>query len=254
MDDARDMKKTDQLAKYLDEQSIRIKVFGRNISAERAYNRAERVIAALHLLTAHVSANEPARRVARKTGLRLLESLLQLRDELRVPNSEVTASSMASIRELISTVRVLAISGYISIQNAEVITSALDDLGMFLTSAQKSPLSENVSFSKEELTMERAQPEIRPRFLRTEPVLTDVPDIKDITDKTQAPYGTAIIGSRAQSILDVLRTGGELGIGVISAQLPEYSEKMIQRELANLVRLGKVKKMGFKRWSRYSLA
>jgi DNA-binding HxlR family transcriptional regulator len=35
--------------------------------------------------------------------------------------------------------------------------------------------------------------------------------------------------------------------------LPEFSEKMIQRELAALVQEGVVMKQGEKRWSRYSL-
>jgi DNA-binding HxlR family transcriptional regulator len=50
----------------------------------------------------------------------------------------------------------------------------------------------------------------------------------------------------------VLRSQGELGIKDVVSNLPEYSEKMIQRELAELVAAGRVKKTGLKRWSRYT--
>ena len=61
------------------------------------------------------------------------------------------------------------------------------------------------------------------------------------------------LNGRTQAILEVLRTGGELGIRDVASQLPEFSEKMIQRELAALVEKGTVKKLGEKRWSRYAI-
>ena len=60
-------------------------------------------------------------------------------------------------------------------------------------------------------------------------------------------------GSRVQNILEVLRVGGSLGIRDIAANLPEYSEKMIQRELLGMVARGQIRKIGLKRWSKYSL-
>ena len=53
--------------------------------------------------------------------------------------------------------------------------------------------------------------------------------------------------------MDILRLGGTLGIKDISANLPQYSEKMIQRELADLVLANKINKTGEKRWSRYQV-
>lgn len=58
---------------------------------------------------------------------------------------------------------------------------------------------------------------------------------------------------RVQNILEVLRVGGSLGIKDIAANLPEYSEKMIQRELLNMASTGRIRKIGLKRWSKYSL-
>lgn len=54
--------------------------------------------------------------------------------------------------------------------------------------------------------------------------------------------------------MDILKFGGILGIKDIASNLPQYSEKMIQRELASLVQKGFVQKTGAKRWSRYQVA
>jgi len=62
-----------------------------------------------------------------------------------------------------------------------------------------------------------------------------------------------VSNQRGERIIDILKSGGILGIRDISANLPQYSEKMIQRELADLVETGKVRKLGAKRWSRYQL-
>jgi len=61
-------------------------------------------------------------------------------------------------------------------------------------------------------------------------------------------------GARANQILDILKLGGALGIKDIAANLPQYSEKMIQRELANLVVTRSVEKAGEKRWSKYRIS
>jgi hypothetical protein len=53
--------------------------------------------------------------------------------------------------------------------------------------------------------------------------------------------------------MEILRVGGALGIKDIAANLPEYREKMIQRELLDLAAKGRIRKIGLKRWSKYSL-
>ncbi|HEY4514239.1 MAG TPA: hypothetical protein VJH69_02845 [Candidatus Paceibacterota bacterium] len=261
MDDARDIKKTDQLARFLDEQSIRIKPFGRNISGEKAYARAERIVAALYLITAHIAPEEPARIRIREIGLKLLENLLSLRDEMRASSSQTAGTITSHLRELVSITRLLTVSGFISTQNAEAVTIALDELANFLASAQKSPLSESITFSKEDFMSGNLPPLskslVRPRapVLRTETdTLKDGSLDKDVTDSRLVQDVAFVIGDRSQAILDILRVGGEMGIRLIAGHLPEYSEKMIQRELVELIKSGKVKKNGFKRWSRYSLA
>ena len=253
MDNPRDIQKSDQISRFLDNRGVRTNPFGPNISGERAYQRAERLVAALHLLTNHIATNEPAREATRRAGITLLSCVLDLRDEMRSPRSSRFQSAVRLIRELISLVRTLCISGSVSPHNADIVVESLDELGNFLPASQRSTLSESVVLSKNDLIsggLEGAS-------------VSDIKDKSDVKDRKQSTNASSIrqdavnssveLMRRETAIIEVLRSKGQLGIKDISANLPEYSEKMIQRGLAHLTAQGRVKKEGSKRWSRYAL-
>jgi len=265
MDGRKDIQKTDHLSRFLDDQVIRTNPFGRNTSGERAYRRAERLVAAIHILTNHIPAEEPSRVEVRRIGVNLLNSLLALRDEMRVSESPGFRAVQASIRELISLVRVLSISGYVSFQNASVVIEALDELGNFLTASQRSTLSESVTFSRDDLlgseglsvrtAMRKASTALsrtpRSKSKSSPEDIKDIKSIKDNTDLTPVSDMEETLNRRSEAILGILKSQGSIGIKDIASNVPEYSEKMVQRELAHLIALGLVKKTGFKRWSKY---
>ncbi|MCR4281025.1 MAG: hypothetical protein NUV88_01690 [Candidatus Kaiserbacteria bacterium] len=263
MYELKDTKDADQFSRSLDGHVVRTNPFGRNASGDKAYRRAERLVAGLHLLTSHVSPEEPVRQIVRKKSVQLLSNILDLRDEMRGASSVKTRTVQASIRELISLVRVLTISGFISFQNADVVIESLDELGNFLHASRRSSLSEDIVLSREDLL--GVQPVIQKKkamtVTRTIGILSDkeleagtISDIKDNTnDGASKDNRTDTVTARGQNILEVLGSGGEMGIKDVCAHFPEYSEKMVQRELASLVSAKKVKKTGLKRWSRYSL-
>lgn len=268
MDEIRDSRKSDSLSRFLDSHIVRTSPFGRNVSGEKAYRRAERLVAALHLLTSHVQESEPMRQSIRATAITLLSDILALRDEMRIANSSKIRAAQSTIRELISLVRMLAVSGLVSIQNADIIVEAIDELGNFLHLSQRTPLSESTVLSREELLSGGLAAERRSNLLIKDRAL--LPGIKadrdtaGVTDRRHAKDNLKDtvaqtsrtddgVSTRSREVLAVLRSGGEVGIRDISSNLPEYSEKMIQRELASLVAAKRVKKTGLKRWSRYSL-
>jgi len=256
MDDTKDIQNRSQVARLLDDSAIRTNPFGSNLSSERAYRRAERIVAAIYLLTKHIHTGEPTRISAREKGITLLSNILDLRDEMRSPGSISFIGTLGTIRELISLVRMLAAGGLVSSQNAGVLAEALDELGNFLGASQRSTLSESIVLTKDELLIGQVASQSRG-------TVSDIKDILQQKDKIFSVKGSVkkILSDtnttpspRSQGILQILKSKGELGIKDISSNLPEYSEKMIQRELATLTAMGRVKKTGFKRWSRYSLA
>ena len=75
----------------------------------------------------------------------------------------------------------------------------------------------------------------------------DINSMSNMVDKSGVTLSV-----REREVTEILRTGGALGIKDIASNLPEYSEKMIQRELSVLVIGGRIKKTGLKRWSKYT--
>ena len=256
-------KDTTNLVKFIEHLPEKTNPFGENRVGERAYRRSERIAAAIFLLTNHVPAEEILKSNVRAMATNLLSQVLSLRDEMRASNSDRARLFKATIRELISSMRLFVVAGYISSQNVESVTEALDELPVFLATSQRSTLSESVSISREDLI------DVRDVGMRNIQRIPDDKSKKDITDVNNRTYNSGSrtshtsdesvsdmsdkLSLRSQAILEVLRTGGELAIRDIVSNLPEYSEKMIQRELALLVEKAKVKKTGLKRWSRYTV-
>jgi len=261
MDDIKDTQKTvsknDGISRFLDAHTVRTNPFGDNRAAERAYRRCERMVAALYLLTNHIPASEPVKNEIRNQATNLLTDAIALRDDMRSPQSGGVQAVSSRLRQLISLVRILTVSGYVSLQNASTMIEALDDLGTFLSAAQRSMLSENLTLTREDLMDINTGAPMRPTVvsLRDMGAETAVKDTRTVRDSSSVSVKrSGDITARGQHIMEVLRTGGSLGIRDIAANLPEYSEKMIQRELLELVSRGVISKIGLKRWSKYAIA
>lgn len=250
MESIKDMQNTGNISNFVDKRTIKTHPFGDNKMVERAYRRAERIVAALYLLTNHITPEEPLRQVVRVKAAALPDLLIDLRDEMRTYGSSKVHTIETSIRTLISLTRVLAVSGYVSFENADIMSEALDELGTFIASSRRSSLAESVRLSREDLLNDVRNGAEDP-YNR----IKDVDYIKDNNDtaRVHEQKDTKVM-MRADGIIDVLKSGRELSIRDIAINLPEYSEKMIQRELAVLVSNGRVKKIGSKRWSRYVLS
>ncbi|OGG79372.1 hypothetical protein A3A39_02025 [Candidatus Kaiserbacteria bacterium RIFCSPLOWO2_01_FULL_54_13] len=255
MDEIRDVTRKDQISRFLDNRTLRVQPFGQNVSADRAYRRAERIVAAIYLVTNHISPDEPARATVRGASLHLLSFILMLRNEMRSPESSGFQKAQAVIRKLISLVRVLSVSGHVSLQNSGTLVDALDELGNFLTVSQRSTLSESIPLRKDGLLDTESLPASSDRLSAAAPLRERKARLTDkIAQESMVSDRGGRKQQRTQRIVGILTSQGQLGIKDISTNLPEYSEKMIQRELKSLVTHGRVKKMGSKRWSMYALA
>lgn len=259
MEDNKDIQKTENLGKFFDAQNVRVNPFGDNRAADRAYRRAERISAAVHLLTNHIHSAEPLRAAVRRASVEMLSAMLAVRDDMRSSQSGAVVAVVSCIRHLISLVRMLAISGFASTQNAGAIIDALDELGNFMHVSQRTNFSESVVISKEELLDVGALPvrasTVSVRDIKDNPIVRTSPVSADVQSQVvKQQNGNGQMSVRTQSILEILRSSGSMGIKDICSNLPEYSEKMIQRELLTLVSEGKVLKTGLKRWSRYAVA
>lgn len=221
--------------------------FTGNISAERGYRRAERLVAALHLVTAPWASDEPLRKTIRSESEELLVVFL----------AGDSRAIRAHARALISFVRVAATAGLVSTSNASILTEVLDDI---LSVISVGAADEHILTRDELIPHVQERPATKQRLSRT----LHVTDTGTAAEDTPAPGVLAhplaprithalTARVRTQGILEALRRDESLGIRDIHARLPEYSEKMIQRGLLTLVLEGTVRKTGEKRWSRYTL-
>jgi DNA-binding HxlR family transcriptional regulator len=244
---------------YAEMGSSKANLFGHNFSARQAYKRTERIVAALYLLTKNVPYTEPIREAIRSKGHELIHEALSLKSSFGSRDSMVVFSVASIIRELISLSRMLFIGGYISRNNAEILTKALDDLAQFVLAAGGSSVSEDTLFSSNDFSPIRSELRANQDELsssaREGDVRLNILDSKIRAKKVtkKAVARTIAREDRRTLVLDTLRRGGKLGIKDISIQVVGFSEKTVQRELINLVNEGIIRKEGEKRWSKYSL-
>ena len=239
--------------------AVRANPFGENISAEKAYRRAERIAAAIYILTRHVSDSDTLKSRARESSHVLLHDVLGLRSGFRMESgSDIIASIHALVREMISTVQLLSVAGYSSKENAGMVTRALEELSQFVDSASTTTLSERTVFTRDDLLIDQMSVRTTPRaqFASSAPQGA-MPALNSGTSqgtqkhhKGQVSISDSMSG-RKSAILEVLKDGKKMAIKDIASFVVGCSEKTIQRELAALVSDGIIRREGEKRWSRY---
>lgn len=235
------------VSKFFDKIPTKIG-FLQNQSMDRLYRRAERIVAAIFLATNHIHASESLRSQIRDAGVCFLKETLDMRDALRTQDSIRASRFSAAARYLISLIRMLAAGGLLSLQNAGVLVEAIDELGALLSAYQNSPLADTIAFSKQELS------DTHVPHMKDSVSVKDGMSLRGSAVVSDRPISNSL-GTRQQNVLDVLRTAQTpLSITDIAIHLPEYSTKTIQRDLVDLILAAKVRRMGEKRWSKYSLA
>jgi len=241
--------------------NVRSNPFGSNISAEKAYKRAERIAAAIYILTKYMSDTEPLRTNVRTAGHLLLKDVLELRSGFRIDSDAASISRLhAHVRETISLVQLLAVAGYISKENADMVTRALEELSQFVESSGASQLAERTIFTREDLLIDQTIRQVPSRTTDANAPRENALDRSaqaDVKGK-ELPKGQSVVkdgnSSRRGAILEVLKDGKKMGIRDIASFVIGCSEKTVQRELASLISDGLIKKEGEKRWSRYFVA
>lgn len=221
--------------------------FGQNASVSQIYDRMEKISDALHLVTSHIDREEPLRMSLRRKSLDLIQHVLQVRHGLQSSGIERIATLNVALRHVMSLIHIAETIHLISPHNAKILMRALDDTATLLERSQKTNTSEALHILPSDLVPLGEEPRTTrtPKTLKDGKARTHLKDDRLIKKDSRE--------SRGQRIVSVLGSGGNLGIKDISLNLPEYSEKMIQRELNKLVTSGTVSKTGLKRWSRYFL-
>ena len=232
---------------------------GPSTQSNRIYKRSERIAAVLYLLTRDIHDQEPLKSFVRERTQRLVTLSISIKDTLRhefVPEREQFESV---VRELVTSLRLLVVGGYVSQQNADITIEALSEVLTLLIQGIGSAAGERDMLMKTHFLPQETTVEGR---IHSHVSIKKAQQKKDGVPQGRgggngAPHTSTLAGGahtdRRELILAVLKKSGALGIKDIAGYMTDCSEKTVQRELAALVTQGQVLKSGEKRWSRYVL-
>lgn len=228
------------------------------------YKKTEKLVTAVYMVTNFLSDNEPLKWTFRKKVGELLSFVLGFKDTLSSQTDDYIHIIKNNILELVSLLEIASRSGLISVMNASVLKQEFSNLVPAVASASSSreESSHNLlskgffdvqaphisrhtlgSVSRRINDSEKAEYSMSPNPLKkADGELRPQPDTQVVKRS-----------NRQNIILSLLRKKSNLTIKDISEVVKDCSEKTIQRELISFISGGIVKRVGERRWSRYSL-
>lgn len=245
------------------------------------FQKTDKLVKAIYLLTGIMSDKEPMRERARALANKMLESALAMSD--RIWGEEIYQKNLLSaISEVTVLFDIAESTKMMSKMNHSIITSELKKLAEFLVTSSSNYSSAKIAFEPNLFDGNyNYTPDQNFQTLpQVQNINTESPeiikDIKDI-DKRQETVGSEVDrkiekekvittktnvsekivkdkNNRTDIILSMLKSGVKLTIKDFAKNIKDCSEKTIQRELLSLVSKGVLKKEGERRWSKYFIA
>ena len=229
--------------------------------------KTERIASAVYLITSFFDEKEPLKWRLRGLASNLFPNALLVKDNSPYINDKAVQEIQNIIIEVDSLFLVAKRAGLVSVTNHEILSTELQkfstnisDPTLAIEESKKSLLSKDFfgsSISATNFTTE-TKLSLAQNFLKDKIEETHVIDKghKINEPKQLKEYSVVAVkkNSRQSTIINLLKRKKEIMIKDVSPLINGCSEKTIQRELMAMVHNGPLKKLGEKRWSRYSLA
>lgn len=200
--------------------------------------KLQKLASAIYLVTGFFSDQEPLKWRLRSLSVDLVSDIVK--DKIRI------------VKELFLLFTLAKNVGLVSDANHEILAQELSKI----EHDQEKPLDS--MFSRDMALAERSiQTLPKPEYIKDK--ISDALQKTEETGSQTRPfkdYGRVSVkkNSRQNIIINLLKRKREVMIKDVSALIRDVSEKTIQRELLSMVALGVLRKIGEKRWSRYTLA
>ncbi len=229
------------------------------------FQKANKLVKAIYLLTDLMSHKEPMRERTRSLANKMLENVLGMSE--RIWGEEVYQKNLLStISEISILFDIAENTKMMSKMNHQIITSEFKKLSDFLVTSSANYSSAKIAFepnlfdgnynyAPDQLFQATSYAQ-NPNMIKNEMAVenTDVEKEKKSFSKTVAPVKTVKDKNNRQDIiLSMLKSGIKLTIKDFAKNIKDCSEKTIQRELLTLVSKGVLKREGKRRWSKYFL-
>jgi hypothetical protein len=243
------------------------------------FKKAERIAAAIHLMTDYVPQTEPLRLRLRETSLSLVTDIAALNDNRSVQQRRSVRDAIGRIDELMGLLEVAQSAQLISDMNARVLMGECGQLADLIVE-RSSELSsvpygevgehfftvENTEngapagaregsrwHGNQDSGYESAAP--APAAQKPAPESTSEARASGVERARRARSESAKQrhSKRRQTIIDLARERGRINVRDVAEAITDCSEKTLQRELLALVSEGVLNKEGERRWSVYML-
>lgn len=242
-------------------------------------DKAEKLSTALYMVTDSLEDNEPIKFETRKLALDFIETTKILAHISSIERGFAIDDSLFVLDHIISLINLASSVSLVSSMNSSILLNEFKKMRELLIAEKERVFSlrpdglknRQFTLSEEilgpELTKEISDTFLNPgqtstgnmSFIKKDMSFKNSPLEKVVETHTNKTTGAhkfdiAIKKTRRDTILKIIKDKKEVMIKDITNVISDCSEKTIQRELTSLVSLGVLKKMGNKRWSRYSLA
>jgi len=225
-------------------------------------DRAQKLTGAMYRVTDLLSDKEPLKWTMRERAVNLLNNLMSVISpvaSLRDKNV-VFEEIKNSISQLSKILELTSMGTYTTSFNFDILKKEYNNLQAIIEGEKGILFSEPILFLEETVTPKKEvikditdikrteeakghQPQPQPQLQpKKEPV---------IKPKPVTHYEN---GSRPEKVVNFLRNNNNRTIKEIATIFEGISEKTVQRDLLELVRVGKISAKGEKRWRTYSLA
>jgi len=236
-----------------------IDYFSQDQSFVFLYKKTEKLATALYMVTNLFGDAEPMKWTLRTKVSHLLSFIIGFKDVLESREHEFSNDVKTKVLEIVSLLEVASRSGIVSPMNFAILKSEFMNLVQALSSFKKDT-EQGTQFALPKTFFEVSRP--RQQYVpKTEGEQHDEykrhnPDIKDNNVPYKKEEGQVLFKktNRQSIIINLIRKKKEVTIKDIAEVIRDCSEKTIQRELIALIDAGVLKKVGERRWSKYSLA
>ncbi len=245
--------------------------------------KAEKIGTALYMVTDLIDVSDPMRQRIRQRSIDLIGETRSMNHAFSGDVYFMVARAISTAWEMVSLIEVSSSVGFISDMNARVLKGVLIELISSLKDKQKREgfsqiddlkigeslsgqitlsknlfdtkdvsykqdvVSDNINVSNEKVISHAvAKTEKPPQISQS----IGVSNATRLEFKESKPKSS----ERKPKILEIIKTKGEVNVQDIMGSFPDVSSKTIQRELTALVDENILKRVGEKRWSKYSLS
>lgn len=237
--------------------------------------KTEKIASAVYLITSFFDDKEPLKWKLRTLGSSLLSSSIFIKDNPPSAGDKAVIDIQNYILEIDSLFLVAKRAGLVSEMNFEILSGELNkfidsisDSSKAFVEPRQGLLSRDFfgsSIAHTPRIAEEKKPEPIKDIVVEKPIidkghlLDDVDFTRPKTKTISKPLKDFSVvavkkNSRQSVIINILKRKKEIMIKDVSPLIENCSEKTIQRELMAMVHNGTLRKVGEKRWSRYSLA